>query len=691
MKRSPKAIISCAVTGSAHTPSMSEHLPVTPDEIAEQSVEAVAAGAAIVHLHARDPRTGQPTPDPDVFMRFLPQIKERTNAVVNITTGGAMTMSIEDRLAAARRARPELASMNMGSMNFGVYPAAEVDRVWKHDWEQRYLRASESAVFSNTFAQIATTLRELGDGAGTRFEYECYDVGHLYNLAHMAERGLAKPPFLIQCVFGVLGGIGADSDNLRHMVTIADRLFGDDYHLSAFAAGGTRCRSPRTPRCSAATSGSGSKTACTSAGANWPRPTPNRWRRCPGFSPRSAVTSPPRTRPAPCSASRGRTMSASERHRGAFVVRNVRLFDGENTVEEADVEVVGERIAAVVPRPGDRSYDTDRYGVIDGAGATLMPGLIDSHTHPAGEALALAIRFGVTTELDMFTVPERLGDQRTRAAERDDVADIRSASTGATVLGGHPSMLIGLSFPEQFPVVDGPKDAARFVRDRIAEGADFIKLLIDDGTAMGHPSPTLSEETARNVVAEAHAHGLLAVAHATSVANTLAAVRAGVDGLVHVFMDRPPSEEIVRTIKEAGGLRRSDPGDDGIDGRGAHRPVGRGRRARAAVPPRRVAPEPLYLLAVGQSQLTAERHARHGGAAPGRRHRGGRHRRRRRRRTGHGARRQPASGTRPARGVRAHPGRGAHRGHVGGGGRLPAAGPRARRAGPAGGPGAGER
>ncbi|MFB9465546.1 3-keto-5-aminohexanoate cleavage protein [Streptomyces cinereospinus] len=237
MKRSPKAIISCAVTGSAHTPSMSEHLPVTPDEIAEQSVEAVAAGAAIVHLHARDPRTGQPTPDPDVFMRFLPQIKERTNAVVNITTGGAMTMSIEDRLAAARRARPELASMNMGSMNFGVYPAAEVDRVWKHDWEQRYLRASESAVFSNTFAQIATTLRELGDGAGTRFEYECYDVGHLYNLAHMAERGLAKPPFLIQCVFGVLGGIGADSDNLRHMVTIADRLFGDDYHLSAFAAG----------------------------------------------------------------------------------------------------------------------------------------------------------------------------------------------------------------------------------------------------------------------------------------------------------------------------------------------------------------------------------------------------------------------------------------------------------------------
>lgn len=152
----------------------------------------------------------------------------------------------------------------------------------------------------------------------------------------------------------------------------------------------------------------------------------------------------------------------------------------------------------------------------------------------------------------MFTVPERLGNQRTLAAERNDVADIRSASTGATVLGGHPSMLIGLSFREQFPVIEGPADAARFVRDRVAEGADFIKLLIDDGTAMGHPSPTLSEETARVVVAEAHAHGLLAVAHATSVENTLAAVRAGVDGLVHVFMDQPPSEQVVRTIKEAG-------------------------------------------------------------------------------------------------------------------------------------------
>ncbi len=237
MKKTPKAIISCAVTGSAHTPSMSDYLPVTPDEIATQSVEAARAGAAIVHLHARDPRTGAPTADPDVFMQFLPRIKAETDAVVNITTGGAMTMTIDDRLAAARQAQPELASMNMGSMNFGVFPAAAVDRVWKHEWEQSYLRATESAIFANTFAQIATTLRELGDGAGTRFEYECYDVGHLYNLAHMVDRGLAKPPFLIQCIFGILGGIGADPDNLQHMVTIADRLFGHDYYLSAFAAG----------------------------------------------------------------------------------------------------------------------------------------------------------------------------------------------------------------------------------------------------------------------------------------------------------------------------------------------------------------------------------------------------------------------------------------------------------------------
>jgi Amidohydrolase family len=192
--------------------------------------------------------------------------------------------------------------------------------------------------------------------------------------------------------------------------------------------------------------------------------------------------------------------------------------------------------------------NTSGYDVIDGAGSTLIPGLIDSHAHPTGDALALASRFGVTTEMDMFTVPERLGDQRVRAAQRNDIADIRSASTGATVLGGHPSRLIGLSFREQFPVVNGPDDAAQFVRDRIAEGADYIKFLIDNGAAMGHPSPTLSEEVATLVAAEAHRHGLLAVAHATSAEGALIALRAGADGLMHVFIDQPPSPEVIDTI-----------------------------------------------------------------------------------------------------------------------------------------------
>ncbi|MGY0499267.1 amidohydrolase family protein [Nocardia sp. FBN12] len=230
-----------------------------------------------------------------------------------------------------------------------------------------------------------------------------------------------------------------------------------------------------------------------------------------------------------------------------FAVKDVRIFDGDTVLDRGTVLVDGATITAV----GD-SLDSTGFEVIDGSGATLIPGLIDCHTHPTGDALALAILFGVTTELDMFTVPERLGEQRIHAAQRNDVADIRSASTGATVLGGHPSMLIGLSFREQFPVVTGPEDAAQFVRDRIAEGADYIKLLIDNGAAMGHPSPTLSEEAARVVVDEAHKHGLLAVAHATSADAALIAVRAGVDGLVHVFMDQPPTPEVIDTIAEAG-------------------------------------------------------------------------------------------------------------------------------------------
>lgn len=240
-------------------------------------------------------------------------------------------------------------------------------------------------------------------------------------------------------------------------------------------------------------------------------------------------------------------MSPIEQGPDRFIVTGARVFDGSSVQDGVDVAVADGQIVAVGP-----ALDADGFAVVDGSGATLLPGLIDSHTHPTGTALELAILFGVTTELDMFTVPERLGDQRVRAAERNDLADIRSASTGATVLGGHPSMLIGLSFREQFPVVSGPQDAAAFVEARVAEGADYIKMLIDDGTALGHESPSLSEETARSIVEEAHARGLLAVAHATSLENALSAIRAGVDGLVHVFMDQPPTDAAVAVFKDAG-------------------------------------------------------------------------------------------------------------------------------------------
>jgi imidazolonepropionase-like amidohydrolase len=239
----------------------------------------------------------------------------------------------------------------------------------------------------------------------------------------------------------------------------------------------------------------------------------------------------------------------------SFVIRDVRIFDGVDVIEQGSVSVRDGRIESVRPYSGfeDPTSDTAAYDyVIDGAHGTLLPGLIDSHAHPAGDALRQALLFGVTLEMDMFTVPERLGDQRETAARRDDVADIRSASTGATVLGGQPSMLIGLSFREQFPVVTGPHDAAQFVRDRIAEGADFIKFLIDDGAALGTSMPTLDEQTARIVVDEAHEHGLLAVAHATSAACTLTAIRAGADGLVHAYMNEPPSDDVVEIIRNSG-------------------------------------------------------------------------------------------------------------------------------------------
>jgi uncharacterized protein (DUF849 family) len=237
MAAKSKVIITCAVTGSIHTPTMSSHLPLTPDEVAHQAIEAAEAGASILHLHARDPKDGRPTPDPAVFMQFLPRIKQATGAVVNITTGGGHGMSLQDRLAAPLKAKPEMCSLNMGSMNFGLYPMLQRYKEWKHDWEPKYLEASRDFIFRNTFKDIEAILKELGEGCGTKFEFECYDVGHLYNLAHFVDRGLVKPPMLVQTIFGILGGIGADPENLAHMKRIADKLFGDQYHWSILAAG----------------------------------------------------------------------------------------------------------------------------------------------------------------------------------------------------------------------------------------------------------------------------------------------------------------------------------------------------------------------------------------------------------------------------------------------------------------------
>lgn len=232
-----KVIISCAVTGSIHTPSMSPHLPVTPDEIADQAIEAAAAGAAILHLHARDPHDGRPSPDPALFMQFLPRIKQASDAIVNITTGGSLDMSLDQRLAAALTASPELASLNMGSMNFGLYPALERYRSFRHDWEAPYLEGSRDWIFRNTFKDIEAILERLGKGHGTRFEFECYDTGHLYTLAHFLDRKLVTPPLFVQSIFGVLGGQAADTVALTQTRALADRLFGDDYRWSVMATG----------------------------------------------------------------------------------------------------------------------------------------------------------------------------------------------------------------------------------------------------------------------------------------------------------------------------------------------------------------------------------------------------------------------------------------------------------------------
>lgn len=237
MPKASKVIITCAVTGSIHTPTMSPHLPVTPSEIVDAAVGAAEAGASIIHLHARDPETGKPSPDPRLFMDFLPRIKQQTDAVMNISTGGGLQMSLEQRLEAAHAARPELCSLNMGSMNFGLYHIAGRYQQWKHNWESDYLEATRNGIVSNTFRQIERIIEEVGQAYGTRFEFECYDIGHLYTLAHFLDRKLLEPPLFVQTIFGLLGGIGPDPEDLMHMRRTADRLFGNDYLWSILAAG----------------------------------------------------------------------------------------------------------------------------------------------------------------------------------------------------------------------------------------------------------------------------------------------------------------------------------------------------------------------------------------------------------------------------------------------------------------------
>ena len=232
-----KVIISCAITGAMHTPTMSDSLPITPGQIAAQSIEAAHAGAAIIHLHARKPADGEPTGSPEVYSQFLPQIHAQTDAVINLTTGGSPAMTVADRLAAAIRFKPEMCSLNMGSMNFAIFPAANRIKEWKYGWEEGYVRNSDDFIFRNTFRDIRFILETMSD-AGTKFEHECYDVGHLYNLAYFLEQRLVKPPIFVQLIFGILGGIGADLDNLMFMKRTADRLFGAaNFQWSVLAAG----------------------------------------------------------------------------------------------------------------------------------------------------------------------------------------------------------------------------------------------------------------------------------------------------------------------------------------------------------------------------------------------------------------------------------------------------------------------
>ncbi len=236
MAKARKVIITCAVTGSIHTPSMSPYLPVTPDEIATAAIAAAEAGATVLHLHARDPEDGRPSQDPALFQQFLPRIKQSTEAVINITSGGGPGMTVEERLQPALQMKPEVASLNMGSMNFGLFPMLGRFKEFKHDWERAQLENSRDFVFKNTFKDIEYILTSCS-GNGTRFEFECYDISHLYNLAHFLDRGLVEPPLFVQSVFGILGGIGGHPEDLMHMRRTADRLFGDGYQWSILGAG----------------------------------------------------------------------------------------------------------------------------------------------------------------------------------------------------------------------------------------------------------------------------------------------------------------------------------------------------------------------------------------------------------------------------------------------------------------------
>jgi uncharacterized protein (DUF849 family) len=241
MAATRKVVITCAVTGAIHTPSMSPHLPITPDEIIADSLAAAEAGAAILHLHARNPETGRPDQTPEAFGRFLPRIKQQTNAVINITSGGSPFMKVEERVKPAEMFKPEVASLNMGSINFGLFHLLDRYKNFKHSWEPEFLESTRDLVFRNSFRDIEYILRTCS-GNNTRFEFECYDIAHLYNLKHFLDRGLVKPPLFVQSVFGILGGIGTHPEDVMHMKRTADRLFEDKYRWSVLGAGSAQMR-----------------------------------------------------------------------------------------------------------------------------------------------------------------------------------------------------------------------------------------------------------------------------------------------------------------------------------------------------------------------------------------------------------------------------------------------------------------